>query len=149
MLQALCLVFCSGCVFLIEVCMYGWHLAPISVRCVCYSYTRKLLSRKKFMNPTFHLHILASGSKGNCTLLETPDGLIMIDCGISRKEILRRSKELNVNLSALVAIFITHEHTDHVAGLSVVQGESLARTSRLPLLTRQVLSILMPHQTLR
>ena len=72
------------------------------------------------MNPTFRLHILASGSKGNCSLLETPDGLIMIDCGISRKEILRRSKELNVNLSELVAIFITHEHTDHVAGLSVV-----------------------------
>lgn len=72
------------------------------------------------MNPTFRLHILASGSKGNCSLLETPDGLIMIDCGISRKEILRRSKELNVSLSELVAIFITHEHTDHVAGLSVV-----------------------------
>ena len=72
------------------------------------------------MNPTFRLHILASGSKGNCSLLETPDGLIMIDCGISRKEILRRSKELNVNLSELVAIFITHEHTDHVSGLSVV-----------------------------
>ena len=72
------------------------------------------------MNPTFRLHILASVSKGNCSLLETPDGLIMIDCGISRKEILRRSKELNVNLSELVAIFITHEHTDHVSGLSVV-----------------------------
>ena len=114
------LAFCGGSNFLIEVCMYGWHLAPISVRCVCYSYTRKLLSRKKFMNPTFRLHILASGSKGNCSLLETPDGLIMIDCGISRKEILRRSKELNVNLSELVAIFITHEHTDHVSGLSVV-----------------------------
>ena len=118
--RAFCLVFCGESVLFIKVCVYGWHLAPISVRCVCYSYTRKLLSRKKFMNPTFRLHILASGSKGNCSLLETPDGLIMIDCGISRKEILRRSKELNVDLSELVAIFITHEHTDHVAGLSVV-----------------------------
>lgn len=72
------------------------------------------------MNPTFHLHVLASGSKGNCSLLETPDGLIMIDCGISRAEIQRRSKELNVNLAMLIAVFITHEHTDHVAGLPVI-----------------------------
>ena len=71
------------------------------------------------MNPVLHLHILASGSKGNCSLLETPSGLIMIDCGISRKEILRRADELSVNLSALKAICITHEHTDHVAGLPV------------------------------
>ena len=67
--RAFCLAFCDESVLFIEVCVYGWHLAPISVRCVCYSYTRKLLSRKKFMNPTFRLHILASGSKGNCSLL--------------------------------------------------------------------------------
>ena len=38
-----------------------------------------------------HLHILGSGSKGNCALIEGPQGLIMVDDGLSRREILKKA----------------------------------------------------------
>lgn len=41
-----------------------------------------------------HLHILGSGSKGNCALVEGPQGLIMIDNGLSRRETLKRMAEI-------------------------------------------------------
>ena len=52
-----------------------------------------------------HLHILGSGSKGNCALIEGPQGLIMIDDGLSRRETLKRMAELGLsadNVSALL-----------------------------------------------
>lgn len=72
------------------------------------------------MRPLIHLHILASGSKGNATLVEGPDGLVLIDCGITRKQLLLRADELGVDLGFLRAVIITHEHTDHVGGLPVL-----------------------------
>lgn len=44
-----------------------------------------------------HLHILGSGSKGNCALVEGPQGLIMIDNGLSRRETLKRMAELGLS----------------------------------------------------
>ena len=41
-----------------------------------------------------HLHIIGSGSKGNCALIEGPQGLIMVDDGLSRRETLKRMAEL-------------------------------------------------------
>ena len=71
------------------------------------------------MTPEIHLHILASGSKGNATLVEGPCGLVLIDCGISRKRLLERARELGVSIDDVCAVLITHEHADHVSGLSV------------------------------
>ncbi len=55
--------------------------------------------------------VLASGSKGNLTYIETNECKMLIDAGISIKEISNRS---NIDLNDIDAIFITHEHIDHV-----------------------------------
>ena len=65
------------------------------------------------------LHVLGSGSKGNCALVEGPQGLIMIDNGFSRREVLRRMHELGLDEHNVRALLLTHEHTDHVSGISV------------------------------
>lgn len=66
-----------------------------------------------------HLHILGSGSKGNCALVEGPQGLIMIDNGLSRRETLKRMAELGLSADDVAALVITHEHGDHIKGLDV------------------------------
>ena len=71
------------------------------------------------MIPQLHLHVLASGSKGNATVVEGPRGSILVDCGISRRELLRRAAELGVDMSRVQALVLTHEHSDHVRGVSV------------------------------
>lgn len=68
---------------------------------------------------TLHLHILGSGSKGNCALVEGPEGLIMIDDGFSRREVISRMHELDLNEDDVRALILTHEHSDHVSGVSV------------------------------
>ena len=71
------------------------------------------------MTPQIHLHVLASGSKGNASIVEGPEGSVLVDCGISRRALLGRAEELGVDVSRVVAVVLTHEHSDHVGGLSV------------------------------
>ena len=71
------------------------------------------------MRPLIHLHILASGSKGNAAIVEGPEGSVLVDCGISRKRVLDRADELGVDVSLLRAVILTHEHSDHVSGAPV------------------------------
>lgn len=66
-----------------------------------------------------HLHVLGSGSKGNCALIEGPQGLIMIDNGFSRREALGRMHQLGLSERNVCALIITHEHSDHVKGVGV------------------------------
>ncbi|MDO4437488.1 MAG: MBL fold metallo-hydrolase [Coriobacteriaceae bacterium] len=66
-----------------------------------------------------HLHILGSGSRGNCALVEGPQGLIMIDNGFSRRETVSRMHQLGLNEEDVRALILTHEHSDHVSGVSV------------------------------
>jgi phosphoribosyl 1,2-cyclic phosphodiesterase len=63
---------------------------------------------------------LASGSKGNCIYLGTPGAKILIDAGISGKAAASKLAEIDVDLGDIDAIFITHEHTDHIQGLKVL-----------------------------
>ncbi len=65
------------------------------------------------------LHILGSGSRGNCALVEGPQGLIMIDDGFSRREVLSRMHDLGLDEADVRALMLTHEHSDHVSGVSV------------------------------
>lgn len=71
------------------------------------------------MTPKIHLHVLASGSKGNAALVEGPEGLVLVDCGISRRALLGRAAELGVDMGRVRAVLLTHEHADHVGGLTV------------------------------
>ncbi len=70
---------------------------------------------------------LGSGSKGNATLLETTSSCVLIDCGFTIKETERRMARLGRSPSDLSAIFVTHEHSDHIKGVM-----PLARKYRLP-----------------
>ena len=60
---------------------------------------------------------LASGSSGNCTFVGTDTAKILIDCGISAKRIDESLRALGFCAEELDAIFLTHEHTDHIKGL--------------------------------
>ena len=60
--------------------------------------------------------VLASGSGGNACYVETAQSRIMIDAGLSRRELLRRLELIEIDPRTLDALIITHEHTDHVKG---------------------------------
>jgi phosphoribosyl 1,2-cyclic phosphodiesterase len=61
--------------------------------------------------------VLASSSSGNCTFVGTATTRVLVDAGIGRKEIFRRLCDIGENPEDLTGIVITHEHSDHVAGL--------------------------------
>jgi phosphoribosyl 1,2-cyclic phosphodiesterase len=63
--------------------------------------------------------VLASGSRGNCTVVSGGRTRILLDCGLSCRETFRRMKLANEEPTSLDAILITHEHADHVNGVSV------------------------------
>jgi phosphoribosyl 1,2-cyclic phosphodiesterase len=63
--------------------------------------------------------VLASGSKGNCTVLSGGRTRILVDAGLSCRELFRRMKLAGEEPATLNAIVITHEHQDHVNGLAV------------------------------
>ncbi len=63
---------------------------------------------------------IASGSSGNCIYVGSETTHILIDAGISKKRIEEGLKEIGVESSALDAIFVTHEHSDHISGLGVM-----------------------------
>jgi phosphoribosyl 1,2-cyclic phosphodiesterase len=71
--------------------------------------------------------VLASGSKGNSTVIASSRTRVLVDAGLSCRELLRRMAIAGEDPAALNAILITHEHLDHVAGLAV-----LARRLRIP-----------------
>jgi phosphoribosyl 1,2-cyclic phosphodiesterase len=64
--------------------------------------------------------VLASGSKGNSTVIASGTTRILVDAGLSCRELLRRMELVGEDPAALNAILITHEHLDHVAGLAVL-----------------------------
>ena len=61
---------------------------------------------------------LGSGSHGNATLVEAGDTRLMIDCGFSCKETEKRLQQLEVAPDSIDAILVTHEHSDHIAGVA-------------------------------
>ena len=64
--------------------------------------------------------ILASGSNGNATLIETANESFLIDDGLSFKSLYARLDECKCDIEKMSSIFITHEHIDHVSGLKVL-----------------------------
>ena len=61
--------------------------------------------------------VLASGSEGNCTYVETEHHKILFDVGTTVKYITERLSELSVSIEEIDYIFITHVHDDHVKAL--------------------------------
>jgi phosphoribosyl 1,2-cyclic phosphodiesterase len=71
--------------------------------------------------------VLGSGSKGNCTYVESSEACILIDAGLSAREIERRLLQIGRSPAALDGILLSHEHSDHIHGVGV-----LSRRYKLP-----------------
>jgi len=67
--------------------------------------------------------VLASGSKGNSTLVATEKTRLLLDAGLSRRETFTRLASVEQSADDFDAILISHEHSDHVNGLRVLAGE--------------------------
>ncbi len=63
---------------------------------------------------------LFSGSAGNCTLLRTENTAVLIDCGRNCKAVCEGLKNEGLELSDISAVFVTHEHKDHISALDVM-----------------------------
>lgn len=61
---------------------------------------------------------LSSGSKGNCTYVEGEVGKILIDIGVNAKYVVDNLNEIGVAPENINAILVTHEHSDHIKGIS-------------------------------
>lgn len=91
------------------------------------------------VNAQLRIHVLASGSKGNASLVEniaTGEG-VLIDCGICKRDVLSRSAEAGFDLGKLKAVLITHEHSDHTKGLKVLYRELAKQGLQVPLFVNQ------------
>lgn len=73
---------------------------------------------------------LGSGSKGNSTLIRHNQTLLMVDCGFGLKHTLSRLAANDCAVQDISAILVTHEHFDHISGVS-----SLARRFNIPVYT--------------
>ena len=76
-------------------------------------------SRALYAHNMVRFTVLASGSKGNCTVVCGGQTRILVDAGLSCRELFRRMKLAGEEPDTLDAIIITHEHQDHVNGLAV------------------------------
>lgn len=68
------------------------------------------------------IKVLASGSSGNCYLLETEKEILILECGIRYKDIL---KGLNFDLSKVVGCLVSHEHKDHCKAIDKIMNTGI------------------------
>lgn len=72
--------------------------------------------------------VLASGSTGNAFYIESDKGRLLVDAGLSGKQLDRLFSEIHVDPRTLSGILVTHEHSDHIKGLGII-----ARKYNLPI----------------
>jgi phosphoribosyl 1,2-cyclic phosphodiesterase len=66
---------------------------------------------------TLYITSLNSGSNANCYYIGNADDAILVDAGLSCRETEKRMKRLGLSLSTVKAIFVSHEHSDHITGI--------------------------------
>jgi len=84
--------------------------------------------------------LLASGSQGNALYIESSESRILVDAGLSGRELSRRLERIGVEADDLNAIFVTHEHHDHCCGLGV-----MARRHNLPVFAHEATIQALPR----
>src|SRR6266568_5760435 len=67
--------------------------------------------------------VLGSGSRGNATFIKTERVRLLIDAGMSRKEIAKRLESIGEDPDGIDAVLVTHEHSDHSCGLRTIVKE--------------------------
>ncbi len=70
-----------------------------------------------------NLTILGSGSSGNCTYVETPETRLLVDAGFSGRQTRERLAAIGRAPEGIAGILITHEHVDHIGGLTALSGK--------------------------
>lgn len=78
------------------------------------------------------VHVLASGSDGNCTVVESEGRAVMIDAGLSCTALTKLMNVSGVDPKSIEALLITHEHSDHIAGAG-----PMARKLKVPVMCNQ------------
>ena len=66
---------------------------------------------------------LFSSSSGNCTFIGSGTGGILVDVGVSAKQALAALDCIGVDIKDIGAIFVTHEHSDHIKGLRALASK--------------------------
>src|ERR1700761_5468857 len=69
---------------------------------------------------SLYITSLNSGSNGNCYYIGNNEEAVLIDAGLSCRETERRMRRLGLSLDRVKAIFISHEHDDHIRGLEII-----------------------------
>jgi len=69
---------------------------------------------------TLEVHVLASGSDGNCTVVVCDDHAVMVDAGLSGKRITELMNLNGIDASLIKSILVTHEHSDHISGAGIM-----------------------------
>ena len=69
---------------------------------------------------SFLVSLLASGSSGNATYIETPQRKILVDCGLTGKAIAVQMEKIGRSVADIDTILVTHEHVDHIKGIGVL-----------------------------
>ena len=72
---------------------------------------------------SLYIASLNSGSNGNCYYVGNTDNAVLIDVGISCRETEKRMKQLGLNIKTVKAIFVSHEHGDHIKGVSSIANK--------------------------
>ena len=80
------------------------------------------------MSRLIRMSVLASGSTGNATYVESEKGSLLVDVGLTGKKMEELFSQIDRNIKDLNGILVTHEHIDHIKGLGV-----LARKYKLPI----------------
>ena len=66
------------------------------------------------------IKVIQSGSKGNCTVVITDNTKLLIDLGISFKQLVEELQKINININEITGLLITHNHKDHIKGIDTL-----------------------------
>ncbi|MDX1693683.1 MAG: MBL fold metallo-hydrolase [Ketobacteraceae bacterium] len=102
---------------------------------------------------------IGSGSEGNGTLVESGESRLLVDCGFSAREAVRRLVQLDLEPESLSAILVTHAHADHIKGVALLAekfnvpvymtwGTALSRAHEKRPVSAGLLRIISPHEPL-
>lgn len=70
-------------------------------------------------------YVLASGSKGNCTLIEHNGLRVLIDCGTTKRYLLEQFAALRLSLEDIDAVLVTHDHSDHTKQIKLFRSKTI------------------------
>jgi len=86
-----------------------------------------------------YFHIIASGSKGNATIVVSNQTVLLIDMGISLSRLTEGLEEINLKVNDITGALFTHDHTDHISGIRFLSPKIMyALEGTLPSLANKV-----------